>query len=50
MVVRPDTPAPDLVATVMAEGLDHHYGVVHGDVRGVMAALAEDLGIPVLRL
>ena len=50
MVVRPDTPAGDLVATVMAEGLDHHYGVVHGDVRGVMAALAEDLGIPVLAL
>ena len=50
MVVRPDIPADDLVATVMAEGLDHHYGVVHGDVRGVMAALAEELGIPVLPL
>ena len=50
MVVRPDTPAVDLVATVMAEGLGHHYGVVHGDVRGVLVALAEDLGIPVLAL
>jgi L-fucose isomerase-like protein len=49
-VVRPDTPADELVATVLAEGLDHHYGLVHGDVRGVMAAVAEQLGIPVVVL
>jgi len=49
-VVRPDTPAEELVATVLAEGLDHHYGLVHGDVRGVMIALAESLGIPVVAL
>jgi L-fucose isomerase-like protein len=49
-VVRPDTPADELVATVLAEGLDHHYGLVHGDVRGVMVALAEALGIPVVAL
>jgi L-fucose isomerase-like protein len=49
-VVRPDTPAEDLVATVLAEGLDHHYGLVHGDVRGVMAAVAEQLGIPIVVL
>jgi len=49
-VVRPDTPAEELVATVLAEGLDHHYGLVHGDVRGVMVALAEALGIPVVAL
>jgi hypothetical protein len=35
---------------VLAEGLDHHYGIVHGDVRGVMAAVAQDLGIPVVVL
>jgi L-fucose isomerase-like protein len=49
-VVRPDTPADELVATVLAEGLDHHYGLVHGDVRGVMVAVAEQLGIPVVVL
>jgi len=49
-VARPDTPADDLVATVLAEGLDHHYGIVHGDVRGVMVAFAEALGIPVIAL
>ena len=49
-VARPDTPAEELVATVLAEGLDHHYGIVHGDVRGVMVAFAEALGIPVVPL
>lgn len=49
-VARPDTPAEELVATVLAEGLDHHYGIIHGDVRGVMVAFAEALGIPVVAL
>jgi L-fucose isomerase-like protein len=49
-VARPDTPADELVATVLAEGLDHHYGLVHGDVRGVMVAFAEALDIPVVAL
>lgn len=49
-VARPDTPAEELVATVLAEGLDHHYGLVHGDVRGVMVAFADALGIPVVAL
>ncbi len=49
-VVRPDMPADDLVATVLAEGLDHHYGLVHGDVRGTMVALAEALRIPVVAI
>ena len=49
-VVRPDTPAEALVGTVLAEGLDHHYGLVHGDVRGVMVALARALDIPVVPL
>jgi len=49
-VVRPDTPADALVGTVLAEGLDHHYGLVHGDVRGVMVALARALDIPVVAL
>lgn len=49
-VARPDTPADELVATVLAEGLDHHYGIVHGDVRGVMVAFAEALDIPVVAL
>jgi len=49
-VVRPDSPADGLVATVLEQGLDHHYGLVHGDVRGVLVALAGALGIPVVAL
>lgn len=49
-VVRPDTPAGDLLDTVITEGLDHHYGITHGDVRGEMIGLARTLGLDVVVL
>lgn len=49
-VVQPDTPARDLLDTVIAEGLDHHYAITHGEVRGEMAGLAGMLGLEVVVL
>jgi L-fucose isomerase-like protein len=44
-VVRMDRDGEAVLATVMAEGLDHHYGLVHGDVRAPLAGLADHLGL-----
>jgi L-fucose isomerase-like protein len=44
-VVRMDREGRDVLATVMAEGLDHHYGLVYGDVRPVLAGMAGHLGL-----
>lgn len=49
-VVRPEGSAADLLDVVMAEGLEHHYGLVHGDVVGQVVALADRLGLDVVAL
>jgi hypothetical protein len=49
-VVRFDAPVGDLLDTVMAHGLEHHYGIVYGDFRDEVRALAHDLGLPVIEL
>jgi hypothetical protein len=49
-VIQPDTPSRQVLDTVIAEGLDHHYGITHGDVAPVMAGLAERLGLEVVAL
>lgn len=49
-VVRPDTAAVDILDTVIAEGLDHHYGITHGDVIERMVGLADALGLETLVL
>ena len=49
-VVRFDRPAADVVETIMAEGLEHHYGFVYGDVRDELYALAEGWDLPVVVL
>lgn len=49
-VIRPDSGAEGLLDTVMAERLEHHYGLVHGDVRGVLVALADRLGLGIISL
>lgn len=49
-VAMMDRPGGEVLETVMAEGLDHHYGIVYGDVRAEMAGLAETLGIEVVWL
>lgn len=49
-VVRMDRPGDEVLATVMAEGLDHHYGIVHGDVRSALAGFATHTGLDVVHL
>lgn len=49
-VIRFDRPASDVMHTIMAEGLEHHYGFVYGDVRAELHALAEGWDIPVIEL
>lgn len=49
-VARFDTPASRVADTIMAEGLEHHYGIAYGDVRAELHALAAIWGIPVVPL
>ena len=49
-VVEFDRPAPDVVATIAREGLEHHFGIVYGDYREELEALAAGWGIPVIDL
>jgi L-fucose isomerase-like protein len=49
-VVRFDSSVPDVLQTVMGEGLEHHYGIVYGDVRDDLRALAAVLELPVIDL
>lgn len=49
-VLRPDGGARALLDTIMSERLEHHYGVIHGDVRATLVALADRLGLDVVAL
>jgi hypothetical protein len=49
-VIRFDAPATDVFATIMGEGLEHHYGVAYGEMRAGLYALADELDIPTLAL
>lgn len=49
-VIRFDNPVSEVLQTVMSEGLEHHYGIVYGDVRDELAALAVVLGLPIVEL
>ena len=49
-VVRFDRPAGDVLDTVMAEGLEHHYSFAYGEHRPVLRSLAAMLDLPVLEL
>lgn len=49
-VIRFDSPVGDVEATILSEGLEHHYGVVYGDVADELRALASMLEIPVVEL
>jgi len=47
-VIRFDRPVDAVMDTVMTEGHEHHYGVVYGDVRPQLHALAAELQLPVI--
>ncbi len=49
-VARLDHPVGDVLATIMEEGLEHHYGIVYGDVRAELRALAAELDLAVVAL
>jgi L-fucose isomerase-like protein len=49
-VIDFERPAPEVTATIMREGLEHHYGIVYGDYRTELEALAEYWMIPVIDL
>lgn len=49
-VVEFDRPAPEVTATIMREGLEHHFGIVYGEYREELEALAECWRIPVVDL
>ena len=49
-VVRFDAPVDAVLEVVMSEGLEHHYGLVYGDVRDELGALAALLAVPVIDL
>ncbi len=48
--LRFDRPAAQVCATVMEEGVEHHYAIAYGDYRAPLRALAARLDIPVLEL
>jgi L-fucose isomerase-like protein len=48
--VRFDKPAADVLATIMAEGLEHHYGIVYGEYEEELLALAARWELPVVNL
>lgn len=49
-VLRFDRPAADVLDTIMQEGLEHHVSLTYGDYVPALLALADLLGLPVLRL
>jgi len=49
-VVQWDEPVADVLRTVFDVGLEHHLGIVYGDHRPALAALADEWGLPVVWL
>jgi L-fucose isomerase-like protein len=49
-VVRFDRPAGEVLDTLMGAGLEHHYGLVYGDVRAELRALSRELDVPIVDL
>ncbi|MCP4223260.1 MAG: hypothetical protein GY773_07975 [Actinomycetia bacterium] len=49
-VVRFDRSAESVLNTIMTEGLEHHYGIVYGDHRIELRALAEIWQLPIVDL
>ncbi len=49
-VIRFDRPVTAVVDTVLGLGLDHHFGLVYGDHRAVLAEVADQLRLPLVWL
>ncbi len=48
--IRFDRPAGEVCATLMREGLEHHFALAYGDHRPALRAMAERFGVPLLEL
>ena len=48
--VRFDRPAAEVAATIMAEGLEHHFALAYGEHRPALRAIASRWQLPVLEL
>ncbi len=48
--LRFDKPVAEVLATIMGEGLEHHYGLVYGEYEEDLLALAARWGLPVVNL
>lgn len=46
MTIRFHSPVREVVDVIMREGLEHHYAVVHADIRPKLRRLAKWLGLP----
>jgi hypothetical protein len=49
-VLRFDQPAANVLDTFLHEGLEHHISLTYGDHVPALLALANMLGLPVLRV
>jgi L-fucose isomerase-like protein len=49
-VARLESEAVDVFDTIMANGLEHHYGIAYGDHRNDVIAYAKGIGIDVVHL
>lgn len=49
-VVRFDRPVGEVTEAMMEFGLEHHVAIAYGEHRGVLRALADEMGIPVVEL
>ena len=49
-VARFDAPVSEIEDTILGEGLEHHYGLVYGDVSEELRAVAALLELPVVEL
>ncbi len=49
-VLRFERSAREVLDIVMHEGLEHHYGIVYGDVRDRLRALASVLELPIVEI
>ncbi len=49
-VIRFDRSANEVLRVVMSEGLEHHYGIVYGDFRDELTALAVQLGLSIVEV
>lgn len=49
-VARFDSDAGEVLDTILAQGLEHHYGIAYGDHREALRAYAAAIDIPVIEL